>query len=233
VPRQLDARRSFSAVILDMDGLMLDTEAVEFRSWQRAADDLGWSITSEQYARLIGLTTPDSWAILTAWYAERPATGGSLTDIADRAARYRGDEKTAVKDGLLDLLGWAGRESVPVAVASSSTRGTVVSRLRDAGLSEAVTAIAGGDEVAHGKPAPDIFLLAARRLGHEPAACVVAEDSDSGVRGAAAAGMTPFLVPDSSIPRAIPADVRALAYRTCASLTEVLGILAAAPVISG
>lgn len=60
VPRQLDARRSFTAVILDMDGLMLDTEAVELRSWQRAAEELGWSITDEQYVRLIGLTDRDS-----------------------------------------------------------------------------------------------------------------------------------------------------------------------------
>jgi beta-phosphoglucomutase-like phosphatase (HAD superfamily) len=228
VPRHLDASRSFTAVILDMDGLMLDTEAVEFRAWQRAAEDFGWSITTEQYAQLIGLTDPDSWAILTAWFAERPARGGSLTDIAGRAGRYRREEKVMVKDGLFDLLGWAGHEQVPVAVASSSTRGTVISRLADAGLSEAVTAIAGGDEVAHGKPAPDIFLLAAGRLGREPASCVVVEDSDRGISGAATAGMTPFLVPDSSIPRVIPADIQALAYRICASLTEVLDILSAA-----
>jgi beta-phosphoglucomutase-like phosphatase (HAD superfamily) len=127
-----------------------------------------------------------------------------------------------------DLLGWARREHVPVAVASSSTRGTVLSRLRDSEVIDGITAIAGGDEVAHGKPAPDIFLLAASRLGREPGACVVIEDSDRGIEGASAAGMTPFLVPDSSIPRAIPAAVRARAYRVCASLTEVLGILSAA-----
>lgn len=233
MPRQLDPRRSFTAVILDMDGLMIDTEAAELRSWQRAAEELGWSITDEQYVRLIGLTYRDSWALLTAWYTERPASGGTLTDIAERAARYRGEEKVLVKDGLLDLLGWTGGERVPVAVASSSTRGTVTTRMRNHELSQAITAIAGGDEVAHGKPAPDIFLLAASRLGHDPAACVVVEDSDNGIRGAAAAGMTPFLVPDSSIPRAIPAEVRALAYRICPSLTDVLTVLSAAPVTAG
>jgi beta-phosphoglucomutase-like phosphatase (HAD superfamily) len=86
----------------------------------------------------------------------------------------------------------------------------------------------GGDEVDHGKPAPDIFLEAARRLGCDPGLCVVLEDSDSGIRAAAAAGMTPFLVPDSSMPRVIPAAIRALAYRTCESLTDVLDILSAA-----
>lgn len=227
--RHLDARRSFAAVILDMDGLMLDTEIVEFRAWQRAAEDFGWSISDEQYVQLIGRTERDGWATLTAWWQARPGSSGSLTAVRDRAVSYAADEKIMVKDGLLDLLAWAGREQVPVAVASSSKRGTVIARLRDAELISSITAIAGGDEVAHGKPAPDICLLAAGRLGCEPAACVVAEDSDSGILAASAAGMTPFLVPDSSIPRVIPAAIAERAYRVCASLTEVLGILSAAP----
>lgn len=228
--RHLDARRSFTAVILDMDGLMLDTEIVELRAWQRAAEDLGWPISDEQYLQLIGKTQRDAWAALSAWWQTQPARRGSLGAIGDRAACYARTETITVKHGLLDLLGWAHREQVPVAVASSSARATVISRLREAGLSEAVGVIAGGDEVAHGKPAPDVFLLAARRLGYEPRECVVIEDSDSGITAAAAAGMTPFLVPDSSIPRVIPSAVKARAYRTCESLTEVLGILSAARV---
>ena len=227
--RHLDARRSFAAVILDMDGLMLETEIVEFRAWQRAAEDFGWSISDEQYVQLIGRTERDGWATLTAWWQARPGGSGSLTAVRDRALSYAANEKIMVKDGLLDLLSWARREQVPVAVASSSKRGTVTARLRDAELISSITAIAGGDEVAHGKPAPDICLLAAGRLGCEPAACVVAEDSDSGILAASAAGMTPFLVPDSSIPRVIPAAIAERAYRVCASLTEVLGILSAAP----
>lgn len=223
--RHLDEDRSFSAVILDMDGVMLDTEIVDFRAWQRAAADFGWSISTEQYLQLLGRTHPDVWAILTAWWQERPATGGSLTAISDRAASYASEEKIAVKDGLFDLLAWARREQVPVAVASSSTRGTVISRLHATEVLDCVTAIAGGDEVTNGKPAPDIFLLAASRLGCQPGDCVVIEDSDSGIGAASAAGMTPFLVPDSSIPRAIPPAVLARAYRVCASLTEVLAIL--------
>lgn len=228
MPRWLDARRSFTTVILDMDGLMLDTEIVEFRSWQRAAEDFGWSISDEQYVQLIGRTHKDAWAALTGWWDARPSLSGSLGAIADRAADYARTQTINVKPGLLDLLSWAHREEVPIAVASSSARATVISRLRAAGVSDAVAVIAGGDEVAHGKPAPDVFLLAAGGLGSDPEACVVIEDSDIGVAAAAAAGMTPFLVPDSSIPREIPAAVRERAYRTCESLTEVLAILSAA-----
>jgi HAD superfamily hydrolase (TIGR01509 family) len=228
--RRLDRGRSFAALVLDMDGLMLDTEIIEFRAWQRAAGDFGWSVSLEQYLQLLGRAYPDAWAILTGWWAERPARRGSLAEVRDRAAAYGQAEIVEVKPGLTGLLDWARDEQVPVGVASSSPRATVLARLADAGLLDRVGPVTGGDEVARGKPAPDIFLLAARRLGVEPGACVVVEDSDSGIRGAAAAGMVPFLVPDASIPRQVPADVLALAYRTCGSLTEVRDILSAAPV---
>ena len=225
--RQLDGAGSFCAVILDMDGLMLDTEIVEFRAWRRAAQDFGWSLEAEDYLQLIGKTDRESTAILAGWWAARPGERGDLDAVRERAEQYGGSEP-AVKDGLRELLDWASREGVPLAVGSSSTRNTIVARLASARLADAVQAIAGGDEVVNGKPAPDVFLLAAERLGCEPRSCVVVEDSDHGINAAAAAGMTSFLVPDSSIPRTIPPDIRAKAYRTCESLRDVLAILEAA-----
>jgi beta-phosphoglucomutase-like phosphatase (HAD superfamily) len=227
--RQLDRSRSFLAVILDMDGLMLDTEILEYRAWQRAAADFGWPVSEEQYIKLIGQTRQDVQAALTSWWEAQPGALGSLATVQERAASYASTATVTVKDGLLDLLGWARREQVPVAVGSSSARETIMARLGQVGLGRALPVIAAGDEVALGKPAPDVFLLAAERLGCEPRACVVIEDSDHGIAAAAAAGMTPFLVPDSSIPRAIPPAVRRKAYMTCESLTEVLAILSAAP----
>jgi HAD superfamily hydrolase (TIGR01509 family) len=231
--RHLDAERSFSALILDMDGLMIDSEAVEFRSWTRAADDFGWSFSRERHAQLLGRTNKDCWALMTAWWEEEPATGGSLTEIWDRAVEYSSAEPVVVKKGLFELLDWAKREQVPVAVASSATRSTVEARLREAGVYEAMDAIVGGDDIEHGKPAPDIFLEAARRLGCEPRLCVVLEDSDSGITAAATAGMIPILVPDSSVPRVIPAGIQAKAFRTCESLNDVLDLLSAAPAAPG
>jgi HAD superfamily hydrolase (TIGR01509 family) len=221
--------RPFTALVLDMDGLMVDTEAVEFRAWQRAAQDFGWSVSAEQYQQLVGRTHRDGWHILTGWWQERPGRHGTLAEVRDRADRYMQEEPVVVKPGLAGLLDWARDARLPVGVASSSARSTVQARLAAAGVLASVDRITGGDEVAAGKPAPDIFLLAARRLGREPGACVAVEDSDSGIRAAAAAGMVPFLVPDSSIPRVVPPDIRALAYRTCASLSEVRDILSGAP----
>lgn len=226
--RCLDSTWPFRAVILDMDGLMLDTEIVEFRAWQRASADFGWSMSGEQYLQLIGRNHRDASALLTSWWEAQPATGGGLDAIRERAASYSSEDMITVKQGLPDLLDWAHREHVPLAVGSSSSRWTINERLGQVGLREAVDVIAAGDEVVHGKPAPDIFLLAAKRLGCDPRACVVIEDSDSGILAASAAGMTPFLVPDSSIPRVVPPAIRVKAYKTCDSLTEVLAVLRAA-----
>ena len=83
--RRLDATRSFLAVILDMDGLMLDTEIIGFQAWQRAAQDFGWSVSDEQYLQLIGATDQDAWAALTSWWQARPGARGSLRAIWERA----------------------------------------------------------------------------------------------------------------------------------------------------
>ena len=87
-------------------------------------------------------------------------------------------------------------------------------------------ALIGGDEVANGKPAPDIFLAAAERLGEDAAGCLVLEDSEPGVRAALAAGMTPIMVPDMHPPSAA---LIALEPLVLASLAEIPAHLAALP----
>ncbi|MGH3400848.1 MAG: HAD family hydrolase, partial [Streptosporangiaceae bacterium] len=146
--RRLAGGRLFAALVLDMDGLMLDTEIAEFRAWRRAAEDFGWSISPEQYVELVGRAHPDAWAILTGWWAERPAGRGRLAEVRDRAAAYGQDEIVEVKPGLTDLLDWARDERMPVGVASSSARATVLARLGEAGVLDRVGPVTGGDEVA-------------------------------------------------------------------------------------
>jgi beta-phosphoglucomutase-like phosphatase (HAD superfamily) len=83
-----------------------------------------------------------------------------------------------------------------------------------------------GDEVANGKPAPDIYLAAALGLKASPTECLVLEDSEAGIRAAYAAGMTPVMIPDLKQPSP---ETRALAYRVLPSLAEVVGLLNSAP----
>jgi len=112
---------------------------------------------------------------------------------------------------------------IPRAVATSTRRARAEVKLRQSALLPRFTALVGGDEVAHGKPAPDIYLEAARRLGVPARACLVLEDSDPGVRAALAAGMTPIMVPDLLPPSH---DLLARGVIVDSSLTDVAARLA-------
>jgi HAD superfamily hydrolase (TIGR01509 family) len=230
--RSLGANRSFAAIILDMDGLMLDTEVLERRAWQRAAHDFGFAITDEEFLSLIGRTEDDTRKILADLWEMPPEDVAKFGEIRARKISYADQEEIAIKEGLPDLLAWARMERIPTAVASSSPREKIFSRLNSAGIINDVDVIVGGDEVKQGKPAPDIFVLAANRLGSKTKACVVLEDSDSGIAGASRAGMTPILVPDRSVAREIPAQVQSQAFAILDSLSEVLILLKAGRPIS-
>jgi HAD superfamily hydrolase (TIGR01509 family) len=115
-------------------------------------------------------------------------------------ARYR-REGAPLIDGAIDTVRRIATER-PVAVASSAHREVIDAALTATALLDAFAVVVSSDEVAHGKPAPDVYLETARRLGHDPATCLVVEDSLNGVRAAKSAGMTVVLVPNHSIPPA-------------------------------
>ena len=102
----------------------------------------------------------------------------------------------ALKTGVHEVLDWLDEVQLPRAVATSTRRARAKVKLTEAGLFQRIDALVGGDEVPHGKPAPDLPLEAARRLGVAPSDCVVLEDSHPGVRAAIAAGMPVFMIPD-------------------------------------
>lgn len=230
--RRVDSSRSFAAIILDMDGLLLDTEILERRAWQRAAGDFGCSISDDEFMLLIGRTEEDVKEILVGLWEARSEDATKFAEIRAKKIDYADQEEIDVKEGASDLLAWAREEHVPTAVASSTAREKVFSRLISAGILEDVDVVVGGDEVARGKPAPDVFQLAANRLGCRTGACLVLEDSDSGITAAFNAGMIPILIPDTSFKRTIPRDIQSRAFRTSGSLSEVLQFLKAARPIS-
>jgi len=220
----MSASPKVGAVIFDMDGLMLDSEQMAKTAWGRALADWGLALPDDLYLQLIGRAAPDTKALLFAAF-------GSALPIEEAYARkqeYLDQEialnGVALKPGLLELLAFLDAAGTPKAVASSTHRAFVLRKLGIAGVIARFDALACGDEVANGKPAPDVFLLAAERLGVSPWPCIVLEDSDAGIRGAHAAGMIPILVPDLKLPSA---EVAALAYRVFPSLLEVRDYLAA------
>jgi HAD superfamily hydrolase (TIGR01509 family) len=184
------------SVIFDMDGLMLDTEPRYREAWIEAAAECGYELSEAVYSGVIGRTRIEGEQIVQEHFG--PAFPRDLFRKACERLERIALESTPLpkKPGLDGLLEMLESRHVPVAVATSTTRDTALAQLEAAGLLHRFNAIATGEEIVNGKPAPDLFLLAARRLNTDPANCLVLEDSAAGVAAARAAGMPVYMVPD-------------------------------------
>jgi len=206
-----------AAVVLDMDGLMLDTESIYKRAWQNAAAQCGYTLDDNFYLTLIGQPNPACEAALLERY------GGDFPMAEFRACwseLWRTDVENSgipTKPGLAELLLFLGEHQVPVAVATSSDQDYATFSLRVAGLEGRFNHIVTGDQVVNGKPAPDIYIESARRLGVATERCIAIEDSDAGVLAANAAGMITVMVPDLKAPSA---KARSATFCVVASLLD-------------
>ena len=190
------------AVIFDMDGLMLDTEGPALRAWDSAARALGREFDLDLCRRMIGRNFGDCIALIR----ERHGADYPVDKLANAwAADYDAivaTEGISLKPGLTEILDLLDERGVAVAVATSTRRERARAKLDRVGLLHRFVALVGGDEVVRGKPAPDIFIAAAARLGVPAGDCVVLEDSEPGIIAAMAAGMIPVMVPDLHPPSA-------------------------------
>jgi len=214
------------AVIFDMDGLMLDTERLAPAAWSDAARAVGVEFDMTLLPAMVGRNFRDCNALIVERHGDTYPTAELMRawHVAYDAIVAR--DGIALKPGLVELLDWLEREDIDKAVATSTRRDRAQAKLAQTGLLQRFTALVGGDEIARGKPAPDIFLLAAERLAREPGDCLVLEDSEPGVRAALAAGMTPIMVPDLHQPSA---ELLALGPLVLASLALVPAHLAPLP----
>lgn len=191
----------FDAVIFDMDGLLLDSERPIRDAWIEVGREIGVMLDAPTYQRVIGRSMPDVHAILGEVFGV-----DTYRSAAERVAalleQRHAQQGYAAKAGADALLGWLGGRGIRCGLASSSYRDKVLRRLRQAELIDYFAAIASGDEVERGKPSPDVYLLAAQRLGVDPARCLAFEDSDNGARAALQAGMRVVIVPDLIQPQA-------------------------------
>jgi HAD superfamily hydrolase (TIGR01509 family) len=189
-----------TAVVLDMDGLMLDTEPLYKAAWQQASRELGFDLDDSSYSGLIGRPNGDCELELVKRFGSEFPMARFRTrwpELWRLCVQTRGISKKA---GLLAFLSFVEKQGLLRAVATSSDADYADFSLRSAGLSGRFNTIVTGDQVPQGKPAPDIYLEAARRLGRSPAECIALEDSDAGVLAASAAGMVTLCVPDLKPP---------------------------------
>jgi HAD superfamily hydrolase (TIGR01509 family) len=171
------------------------------------------------FVRVIGTAAQQSTAMLIEIMGSEEAMRATAAKAHSLLPQSGGGPVFPLKTGALALLEALHAAAIPCAVASSSSVDEIRHRLGHVDVLKYFRAIDGGNEVAHGKPDPALYLLAAARLGAAPEDCIAFEDSENGARAAQAAGVRVVIVPDLKHP---PQDVAARAHGVIGSLAEAI-----------
>ncbi len=176
-------------LIFDMDGVLIDSEPLYKELNGKLFKELGFSLTDEEYAQFVGTTDEKMLSDLK----ERFSLQQSVTDMnrlrEDIHMRYFRSAVLNPMHHLLDLLNWAKISNLKLAVASSTDEKFVLLILEKIGIIHYFQTVVCGNHIDHSKPAPDIFLKAAKELKLNPEECIVIEDSTNGVKAGLRAGM--------------------------------------------
>jgi HAD superfamily hydrolase (TIGR01509 family) len=184
-----------TSVIFDLDGTLVDSEPNYFEAGRQTLAGQGITdFTWADHEQYVGISTQETLAL---WKQRYGLTAPLDTLLAEKNRRYLELARAAthVYPEMRKFVELLAAEGVPMAVASGSSPAAIEAILAGTGLASHLTSVVSADEVAHGKPAPDVFLEAARRLGVTPADCVVMEDAAPGAVAAHAAGMRCIAIP--------------------------------------
>ncbi|MGZ8165740.1 MAG: HAD family hydrolase [Methylobacter sp.] len=212
----------FSAVIFDMDGLVLDTETGYILAWQQAVGAMGYELPEHACRSLSGLHYAEVEQMLTTWCGmdfnleEFNHTAGRLwrAHVSTRGIR--------VKHGFKELLEVITQQKMPFCLATNSLEVNARECLDLAGLKDVFSTIIARDHVQHPKPEPDIFLKAAELLHVEINRCMVIEDSHAGIEGASRAGAFSVFIPSVVPVNPLTADLCDLVMNDLAQLADAM-----------
>jgi HAD superfamily hydrolase (TIGR01509 family) len=214
-------RKPVEAAIFDMDGLLIDTEAVYIEAYHAAAQAIGAKMPTELCHAMIGVPTRECEAMIQDHFGPEFSVERFHVHFNEHA-RLLLDDHVPVKPGAGELLAWLGGRGLPLAIATSSRPTTVQRHLGRAGLLGHFKAVATRYDVERGKPHPDVYLEAARRLDVAPERCIAFEDSNVGLTAAHAAGTMAIMVPDIVPPSP---EVRAKCVKVVPDLHAALTLL--------
>jgi HAD superfamily hydrolase (TIGR01509 family) len=186
------------AVVFDLDGVLLQSEEVWDAVRERYVREAGGRYDEEVQRAMMGMSAPEWSRYLHEEAGVREDPEDINRDVVERMLdAYR--RELPLLPGAVEAVRRTA-ESLPLALASSSNREIFEAVLNLAGIADCFSATVSSEEVARGKPAPDVYLEAARRLGAEPERCAAVEDSHAGIRSAKSAGMRVVAIPNASYP---------------------------------
>jgi HAD superfamily hydrolase (TIGR01509 family) len=194
--------KNFKAAIFDMDGLLLDSELLALKAFEAGCEQFGLGDQADLFMRFVGTNVDKGNAEMKRALDGRIDVDAFIKTWRGIYADWISKEAVPLKTGVKEVLTHLNAINIPIAVATSTRTEPAVKKLKMAGIFNHFDVVIGGDQVAHSKPAPDIFLKAAADLSSEPASCIAFEDSPNGVRSSVAAGMTVVQIPDMIKPDA-------------------------------
>ena len=187
-------------VISDMDGVMLDSEKLYVRFWCEAARSFGYPMEKKHALGIRSLARVFAVKKLQGWFGTEFDYDSVRNKRIELMDKYVAENGIEAKSGAKELLIWLKQNGYKTALATATPVDRALLYLKQVGLLEFFDVICSAREVKRGKPEPDIYLLAAKRLGLAPGECMALEDSQNGVRSAFAAGCKTVLVPDLDNP---------------------------------
>ena len=209
------------AALFDMDGLLIDSEAVYIKAMQAAARTFEREMSLDFCHSMIGIPRAECNVMIQELYGE----GFDLEEfrgVYSANVRQLMEARIPIKAGVIELLDFLAARGLPRGVATSATRDTAESHLGRAGLLPRFAAVTTRDDVERAKPFPDIYIEAARRLAIAPENCIAFEDSSPGLTAAHAAGTMAIMVPDILQPSD---EVRAKALHVAPDMVAVERLL--------
>ena len=191
----------YKSVIFDLDGVIVTTDECHYKGWKKLADEEGIYFDREINRRQRGVSRMESLEVLLE-KAERTYTQEEKTEMAERKNNYYREYIKSLTPadtlpGVMDFCSYLRENGVKLAIGSSSKNTPTI--LAGIGLDNYFDAVADGNQIKNSKPDPEVFLLAAKLLGIDPADCMVVEDAEAGVEAALAGGMDVLGVGDSVV----------------------------------
>lgn len=189
------------AFIFDLDGVIVDTAKYHYLAWKELANQLGFDFTVEQNELLKGVSRVRSLEILLdigELHLEEEQKSKFLTEKNEQYLQYIAKmDHNEILPGIADLLHYLKLNKVPFSLGSASKNARLILEILD--LIDLFDAIVDGNDVSTAKPDPEVFLIAAQKLGVSPENCIVVEDAQAGIQAANAAGMTSIGIGDPEV----------------------------------